>query len=55
MDYLKVVNDRSFMIYGMDKDTLLELRKQYFLAGGSLPMSPESVKAAFRYWNTHQK
>lgn len=36
------------LLFGMDMETIIQLRHQYLLRGGQINMTPETVKAIFK-------
>lgn len=46
-DYLRVISDPDFKIFGMKKNELLEMRRQYLLRGGPVKITVESIKKVF--------
>jgi hypothetical protein len=44
---LEALIQQSFKIYGMNMPELLEVRKQYLLRRGSLPITIEKIKKTF--------
>lgn len=46
-DLVKMLNKNDFKIFGIDIYGVLELRKEYLMRNGPLPITPESVRETF--------
>lgn len=46
-DFCQQLRNNGFLLFGMDLQCLLEMRRQYMLRGGELPPTMQSIQKAF--------